>query len=124
MNITRAVRERKLLGETVRMASATLVFVLSAVSQAAHGTEITAGAALSRALRFADMYNWHDAAPLFARAERLFREERNTRNALYAHLGALRLTPSLPIEARSREIGRLLSTNKLCKLTGGACQQE
>jgi hypothetical protein len=59
------------------------------------------------------MYNWHDAAPLFARAERLFREERNNRNALYAHLGALRLTPSLPIEARSREIGRLLSTNKL-----------
>jgi hypothetical protein len=109
MNITRAVRERKLLG--VRMASATL-FMLSAVSQAAHGTEIRQGR-LFRALRFADVYNWHDAAPLFARAERLFREERNTRNALYAHLGALRLTPSLPIEARSRQIGCLLSTNKL-----------
>jgi hypothetical protein len=51
MNITRAVRERKLLGETVRMASATLIFMLSAVSQAAHATEITARAALSRALR-------------------------------------------------------------------------
>jgi hypothetical protein len=112
MNITRAVPVRKLLGETARIASA-LILMLSAVSQAAHGTEITAGAALSRALRFADMYNWHDAAPLFARAEQLFREERNTRNDLYAHLGALRLTPSLPIEARSQEIDRLLSTNKL-----------
>lgn len=46
--------------------------------------------ALSRALHLADLYNWADAAPAFAEAERLFVDANDPRNALYAKLGLIR----------------------------------
>jgi tetratricopeptide (TPR) repeat protein len=46
--------------------------------------------ALSRALHLADLYNWADAAPAFAEAERLFVDANDPRNALYARLGLIR----------------------------------
>jgi len=45
---------------------------------------------LARALHFSDLYNWDDAGPLFAKAERLFVGEGDQRNALYAKLGRIR----------------------------------
>ncbi len=45
---------------------------------------------LKRALHLADLYNWADAAQDFAAAERMFRASGDERNALYAHLGAIR----------------------------------
>src|SRR5215469_5632892 len=51
-----------------------------------------AHAALQNALRLADLYNWADAAPDFSRAQQLFTEAGDRRNALYARLGLLRAT--------------------------------
>ncbi|HJT71307.1 MAG TPA: CHAT domain-containing protein [Terriglobales bacterium] len=51
-----------------------------------------AHAALQNALRLADLYNWADAAPDFSRAQQLFTEEGDRRNALYARLGLIRAT--------------------------------
>src|ERR1700733_4418526 len=45
---------------------------------------------LARALHLAELYNWDDAGPLFAEAERLFVTEGDQRNALYAKLGRIR----------------------------------
>src|SRR5271170_2877988 len=45
---------------------------------------------LARALHLADLYNWDDAGPAFAEAERLFVGEGDQRNALYAKLGRIR----------------------------------
>ncbi len=46
--------------------------------------------ALARALHLADLYNWADAAPAFAEAERLFVAASDPRNAFYAKLGLIR----------------------------------
>ncbi len=45
---------------------------------------------LARALHFADLYNWADAAPAFTEAEQLFLAAGDQRNALYAKLGRIR----------------------------------
>ncbi len=45
---------------------------------------------LTRALHFADLYNWADAAPVFTEAEQLFTAAGDQRNALYAKLGRIR----------------------------------
>src|ERR1700733_10810245 len=45
---------------------------------------------LARALHLAELYNWDDAGPVFAEAERLFVAEGDQRNALYAKLGRIR----------------------------------
>src|SRR5271168_2457412 len=45
---------------------------------------------LDRALHLADLYNWADAAPLFAEAEQRFDNAGDQRNALYARLGHIR----------------------------------
>src|ERR1700727_420570 len=45
---------------------------------------------LAHALHLADLYNWDDAGPAFAEAERLFADAGDQRNALYAKLGRLR----------------------------------
>src|ERR671939_522127 len=52
----------------------------------------TAGELLDYALRLASLYNWADAAPSFSRAQQLFTEAGDRRNALYARLGLLRAT--------------------------------
>src|ERR1035438_345582 len=45
---------------------------------------------LAHALHLADLYNWDDAGPEFADAERLFVDAGDQRNALYAKLGRIR----------------------------------
>jgi CHAT domain-containing protein len=47
---------------------------------------------LQQADRFADLYNWTAAKPLYSSAENQSNKEHNTRNALYAHIGFLRAT--------------------------------
>ena len=47
---------------------------------------------LRQALQHADWFNWADAAPEFQQAERLFNDENDRRNALYARIGVLRAT--------------------------------
>src|ERR1700733_486686 len=45
---------------------------------------------LAHALHLADLYNWDDAGPEFAEAERLFVDAGDQRNGLYAKLGRIR----------------------------------
>lgn len=49
-----------------------------------------AKALLDRALHFPDLYNWTEAAPFFTRAEQIYVESGDQRNALYARLGRIR----------------------------------
>jgi MoxR-like ATPase len=44
---------------------------------------------ISEADRFAMLYNWPKAAPLYAEAESLFKQSGDKRNALFARLGSL-----------------------------------
>src|SRR5690242_4061101 len=57
-----------------------------APAAAGHEDEAT----LQRALHFADLYNWHASRPYFTKAEQLFEASGDKRNALYAHIGAIR----------------------------------
>jgi CHAT domain-containing protein/tetratricopeptide (TPR) repeat protein len=76
-------------------------------SRAESGDEL-----LSRALYLSDLYNWSAAAPLFTKAEGVFEQTNDRRNALYAHLGTLHQSDSQrPIAVRSREIADLLSSD-------------
>jgi CHAT domain-containing protein/tetratricopeptide (TPR) repeat protein len=47
---------------------------------------------LQRGQHLAELYNWADAATAFENAEKEFNALRDKRNALYAHLGAIRAT--------------------------------
>src|SRR5258708_36008598 len=47
---------------------------------------------LKQAFHYGALYNWADAASLFAQAEQLYSARGDSRNALYAHLGRLRST--------------------------------
>src|SRR5690348_3098021 len=64
---------------------------------------------LTRAQYFADLYNWRAATTLFQEAEKLFRERGDRRNAMYAHVGTLRLGSTAPLPYRSRELADLLA---------------
>ncbi len=69
---------------------------------------------LLHALRLGDLYNWADAYPEFSQAEQLFKVQGDRRNALYAHLGALRASmeqKSLPV--LSLELGDLIEQDPL-----------
>ncbi len=69
---------------------------------------------LKQALRYADLYNWSDAAPLFTHAEQLFDARGDTRNALYARLGRLRSTmEQLSLPEVSEELGAELDESPL-----------
>jgi CHAT domain-containing protein len=71
---------------------------------------------LKQALRFADLYNWSDAAPLFARAEQIYTSRGDARNTLYAHLGRLRSTmEQLSLPQTSEELGAEIENNPLLK---------
>lgn len=64
---------------------------------------------LKEADRLAWLKNWSKAEPLFARAEELFREQGDQRNALYAMVGKLRgQLPRLPVEQTSNQLADLL----------------
>jgi len=71
-------------------------------------------ALLKQALRYGDLYNWADAAPLFTQAEQLYAARGDSRNALYAHFGRLRSTmEQLSLPEVSEELGVDLDNNPL-----------
>ncbi len=71
-------------------------------------------ALLKQALRYGDLYNWADAAPLFTQAEQLYAARGDNRNALYAHFGRLRSTmEQLSLPEVSEELGLDLDNNPL-----------
>lgn len=74
------------------------------VIQPAQAFDKSGAQLLSRALYFADLYNWHAAAPLFKQAEPLLREAGDTRNAMFAHVGTLRVPQGTSIAARSQQL--------------------
>ena len=79
-----------------------------APGQAGHEAE----ALLQRALHFADLYNWHASRSYFTRAQELFEASGDKRNALYAHIGAIRAGANLtPITELSYGLAQELATN-------------
>ncbi len=69
---------------------------------------------LKKALHLGDLYNWTDAAPVFAEAEQLYAARGDNRNALYAHLGRIRSTmEQLSLPEVSVELGAELDKNPL-----------
>jgi CHAT domain-containing protein len=100
---------------SVRRVSAGL-FLCGVVCTIAHA-QVKAddpNALLKQALRFGDLYNSADAAPLFTEAEQLYAARGDARNALYAHLGRLRSTmEQLSLPEVSEELGAELDKNPL-----------
>jgi tetratricopeptide (TPR) repeat protein len=71
-------------------------------------------AVLKQALHFADLYNWSDAGPLFAQAERMFEAQGDERDALYARFGRIRSTmEELSLPQTSQQLATELQTNPL-----------
>jgi len=69
---------------------------------------------LQRALHFADLYNWHASLSYFTRAQELFEESGDKRNALYAHIGAIRAGANpAPITELSYGLAQELATNPI-----------
>jgi CHAT domain-containing protein len=85
-------------------------FLKLAAASANDGAEIT----LQRALHFADLYNWHASRPYFTEAQQLFEAAGDKRNALYAHLGAIRAgADPAPITELSYRLAQELATNPI-----------
>ena len=69
---------------------------------------------LQRALHFADLYNWPASHPYFTKAQQLFDAAGDKRNALYAHLGAVRAgADPAPITELSYRLAQELVTNPI-----------
>ena len=68
---------------------------------------------MTRALYFADLYNWPAAAPLFKQAEQSLREAGDRRNTMYAHVGTLRTRQGISVGERSQQLADLLETAPL-----------
>lgn len=69
---------------------------------------------LQRALHLADLYNWRASRPYFTRAQELFEASGDKRNALYAHIGAIRAgASSTPITELSYALAQELATNPI-----------
>lgn len=86
--------------------------------KAVHSQAPTAHEALANAIRLANLYNWGDAATDFSRAQQLYADAGDRRNALYARLGLLRATieqnqGALPEE--SDQLATELADNPLLK---------
>jgi CHAT domain-containing protein len=74
----------------------------------------TAGTLLQRALYFSDLYNWRAARPYFAKSQQMFEAASDERNALYAHLGAIRAgADPAPIPELSYKLDQELAANPL-----------
>lgn len=76
----------------------------------------TAQDSLARALHLASLYNWVAAAPDFAKAEKLFGDAGDHRNALYARLGTMRASVELEQKsmlATSLQLSELLASNSI-----------
>src|SRR6266851_4639428 len=92
------------------------LFVCGTICTFAHvqATTDDPDVSLKQALRYGDLYNWADAASLFAQAEEQFSARGDKRNALYAHLGRLRSTmEQLSLPEVSEELGLDLDNNPL-----------
>jgi CHAT domain-containing protein/tetratricopeptide (TPR) repeat protein len=75
-----------------------------------------ADALLKQALRYGDLYNWSDAAPLFVKAEQIYTQRGDSRNALYARLGRIRSTmEQLSLPEISEQLGDELDENPLLR---------
>lgn len=71
---------------------------------------------LAQALRYADLYNWSDAEPLFEEAQRLYAERGDSRNALQARIGHVRSTmEQLSLPEASAMLDSELQTNPLLR---------
>ena len=69
---------------------------------------------LQHALHLADLYNWADAGPDFAEAERMFLAAGDQRNALYARLGLIRSNSEQhPLPETSAELAKDLESNPI-----------
>jgi len=73
-------------------------------------------ALLKQALRYGDLYNWSDAAPLFSEAEQIYTQRGDRRNALFARLGRIRSTmEQLSLPEISEQLGDELDQNQLLR---------
>lgn len=93
-----------------------VICVLGAVllPLSAQDRQPSASELLHHALYLADLYNWTDAGPGFAKSEKMFIAAGDRRNALYAKLGRIRSTAeqgSLPVI--SAELSAELDANPL-----------
>jgi CHAT domain-containing protein len=87
-----------------------LIFVSSMQQLAAQSQP--AAERMQHALRLAELYNWVDAGPDFAEAERLFQAAGDRRNALYARLGVIRSTSEQhPLPETSAQLAKDLESN-------------
>ena len=92
----------------------TSTFLLFLVALAfCQSTNKSAYELLKRADLYADLYNWRAASPIYKRAEPLLRVHGDRRNAMYAHVGVLRLASTASFIERSQELADLLSTDPL-----------
>lgn len=93
------------MGKAVRVVTVVLSSILvSLSSNAASGLQPAAqsgDAILQQALLHADWFNWAEATSEFQEAERLFTEQHDSRNALYAKVGVLRATTRGVLSARN-----------------------
>ena len=93
---------------TLFLISASLIPRLAAQPQPA------AAEKLQHALRLADLYNWADAGPDFAEAERLFLAAGDQKNALYARLGVIRSNSEQhPLPETSAQLAKDLESNPI-----------
>jgi len=91
-----------------------IAWAIAAAQPPASGDD--ADALLKQALRYGDLYNWSDAAPLFAKAEQIYTRRGDRRDALYARLGRIRSTMeqrSLP--EMSEQLGDELDQDPLLR---------
>jgi len=80
------------LGNLICTVAATCVLGVALLPLNAQQRQQSAADLLHHALYLADLYNWTDAGPGFAKAEKMFIAAGDRRNALYAKLGRIRST--------------------------------
>jgi CHAT domain-containing protein len=92
----------------------TLFLILASFMQQLAAQPQPAGERLQHALRLADLYNWADAGPDFAEAERMFLAAGDQRNALFARLGVIRSTSEQhPLPETSAQLAKDLESNPI-----------
>lgn len=89
------------------------LFLLSPIALWSGRPDASGYGLLEKAEYFADLYNWRAASPLFQKAEIVFRTTGDHRNAMYAHVGAVRLASTAPILERSQSLADMLTTDRL-----------
>ena len=88
---------------TARAMVLLLVWPLLTWSQGTFETTVASGP-LQRALAFADAYNWSDAGPIFAEAEKEALARSDARSALYARIGLIRSTMEQRVLAKTAQL--------------------